>query len=240
MGKDLTTRAYEAVWRRRNPRWADGLAGERAPHVELPPRRVPRHLWDRAKVRVRALGPDRQPWLTSDALVLMDQLLASTSRGLEYGSGGTTAWFAERVAFVDSVEGVKDWHAATERDLAERRIDNVALHLANHEELGHGSPEHRRAYVGAAPDLVPGALDFVLVDGEYRDECAMRALELLRPGGLLVLDNAEVYLPGETRSPWRVDRPASALWEQVADQLSGWRRLVTTNGVWDTVIWIKP
>ena len=94
--------------------------------------------------------------------------------------------------------------------------------------------------MNAFPELAPGSLDFVFVDGEYRDECAVRGLELLKPGGLLILDNAELYLPDDTRSPWSVERPISPLWEQVSAELAGWRRVSTTNGVWDTVIWFKP
>lgn len=237
---NLTSAVFEAVWNKRNPQWTDGPPGQPRPHVDLPARRVPRYLWDRVSQKARTLAPGRHPWVTRDALALLDQLLQPTDRGLEYGSGGTTGWFAERVELLHSVEGGAPWHEATRTDLAARGIANVDLNLADYEELGYGTPAHRDAYVNVRPDLQPGTLDFVFVDGEYRDECAMRALVLLKPGGLLILDNAEAYLPVDTRSPWHVERPVTRLWEQVAEEIADWRRLCTTNGVWDTVIWVKP
>jgi predicted O-methyltransferase YrrM len=138
------------------------------------------------------------------------------------------------------VEGFDEWYEPVARRLAERGVDNVSLHLASADELGYESDAHREAYVGAHPDLEPGSLDFVFVDGEFRDHCALRALTLLRAGGLLLLDNAETYLPSTSRSPWRVEAPATPGWERFAEETRDWRCVWTTNGVWDTAIWIKP
>lgn len=240
MPDNLTSRLFETAWGRRNPHWAAQPDEGVRPRANLTPATVPRYLLDRLAVRARTVTRGKQPWLTQDALDLLDQLLLPTSRGLEYGSGGTTTWLAERVEFLHSVEGVDPWYAALQHELKRSVVANVDHHLASSEELGYHTPEHRDAYVNAFPELAPRSLDFVFVDGEYRDECAVRGLELLRPGGLLILDNAELYLPDDTRSPWSVERPISPLWEQVSAELAGWRRVSTTNGVWDTVIWFKP
>ncbi len=50
-------------------------------------------------------------------------------------------------------------------------------------------------------EIAPQSLDYALVDGSYRDECVMRALEVLRPGGMLILDNANWYIPHPTVFP---------------------------------------
>lgn len=236
----MTNRILEAAWAKRYPEWAEAPVDEFRPHADMPARRLPRYLWDHLTVRARAQLKTRHPWVTQDALLLLDQLLTPTSRGLEYGSGGTTAWFAERVEFLYSVEGGAEWHQATLQHLASSGIDNVNLQLAAYDELGYGTPQHREAYVNAHPELRDSSLDFVFVDAEYRDDCMMRGVGLLKAGGLLILDNAELYLPGDTRSPWHVHRPITPLWEQVAHEIADWRRVATTNGVWDTVIWIKP
>lgn len=240
MTSSLTSRIFEAASGRRTPEW-DGLSGEEVrPRATVAVRQLPRYLLDRVSIRARSLTRGKQPWVTQDSLDLLDQLLTSTSRGLEYGSGGTTTWFAERIEFLYSVEGGDTWHAALQQELTRRGVANVDHHLASSNDLGYNTPEHLDAYVNAFAELPPASLDFVFIDGEYRDECAMRALELLKPGGLLVLDNAELYLPDDTRSPWSVDRPISPLWEKVAAEIASWRRVSTTNGVWDTVIWFKP
>jgi hypothetical protein len=237
---NLTSRLAEAFWNKRHPEWAAGAPDEARPHLVLSPRSLPRYAVDRLTIRVRDVVKGRQPWITADALELLDQLLRPTDRGLEYGSGGTTAWFAKRVAFLDSVEGSSRWYGPLEQDLASRQVTNVALYLVSKDELGLDSPEHRDGYINVNPGLEAESLDFVFVDGEYRDDCALRGVKVLKSGGLMILDNATAYLPADTRSPWRVDKPVSVGWEEFADHVATWRMLWTTNGVWDTAIWVKP
>jgi protein-L-isoaspartate O-methyltransferase len=47
----------------------------------------------------------------------------------EYGSGGSTIFFAERVAEVFSVEHDSKWHAQVSRALAQRRLTNCTYEL---------------------------------------------------------------------------------------------------------------
>ena len=83
-------------------------------------------------------------------------------------------------------------------------------------------------------------LDYILVDAIYRGECALKAADALRPGGLLIVDNVERYLPdASTRSPERIRGEVSPIWSRVRMRVATWRRLWTTNGVYDTGIWIK-
>ena len=37
-----------------------------------------------------------------------------------------------------------------------------------------------------------------------------------------------------------IPAPATAGWAEFLDKVAAWRCIWTTNGVWDTVIWIKP
>lgn len=237
---NLTSQLFEAIRSRRFPELKTDSPEQLQPRVELSPTALPRYAFDRLAIRARDAVRGRQPWLTADSLELLAQLLRPTDRGLEYGAGGTTLWFCSRVESLHSVEGKEQWYWPLRQRLDALRVSNVDLHLVSVEALGQDTEEHRRAYVNVRPDLEPSSLDFVLVDGEYRDACALRGAELLKPGGLLILDNATTYLPASTRSPWRVDRPATATWEKFVECMSTWRNLWTTNGVWDTAIWIKP
>jgi hypothetical protein len=238
--RNLLERVGTALWERKHPEWLNPTDGRIMPTFHLSPRTAPRYLVDRVKVKLGARGDVPPPWITEDALRFLDRWLSPTDRGLEFGAGGTTSFFAERVQHVYSVEGFDHWYAPLAQRLEEQGIDNVTLFLASSEKLGYESEEHRQAYVGAHPELEPGSLDFVFVDGEYRHDCALRAIELLRPGGLLIIDNAEIYLPSATRSPWRMSAPATPGWERWVELTSDWRSVWTTNGVWDTAFWIKP
>ena len=86
------------------------------------------------------------------------------------------------------------------------------------------------------------SLDFALVDGVYRDNVALFLLPKIRSGGMLIIDNVNWYLPSLTTSPASLRlpaAPATAAWEQVAAELAGWRRIWTSNGVWDTAIFVR-
>ena len=237
---NLLSRVGQAVWDRRHPQWAVDKPGQARPLLDIGARNLPRYAFDRVSLRARNLRLGRQPWITARSLELLDQMLLPGDEGLEWGAGGTTPWFAARVASVISVEGFSQYYGPLRSQLDELGIDNVDLHLVSADDFGYESAAHREAYVQVRPDLQRESLDFVFVDGEYRDDCAARGLTLLRPGGMFILDNATGYLPADTRSPWKVARPATETWQRVADELQGWRRLWTTNGVWDTAIWFKP
>ncbi|GAA4672625.1 hypothetical protein [Nocardioides nanhaiensis] len=238
--RTLTERVIERAWQRRHPAWAQGKPGQEQPHVRLPATALPRYVATRASLQLRARWGAREPWITAEARSLLDQLLRPTDHGLEFGAGSTTPWFASRVASVRSVEGVERWHEALQEELRRQRVSNVELVLVSSAEMGYETDEHRAAYSGAFAALSPSSLDFVFVDGEYRDACALRGIELLRSGGLLILDNADTYLPGPTRSPWHVSAPATAGWREFFERTAQWRTIRTTNGVWDTQLWFKP
>jgi putative heme iron utilization protein len=44
------------------------------------------------------------PWLTKEAILLLERLLRPDDIGLEFGSGRSTIWFAERVEKLISIE----------------------------------------------------------------------------------------------------------------------------------------
>jgi predicted O-methyltransferase YrrM len=240
--QNLISRWAMAFWQRRNPDWAVAHPDRESPHLELGVGSLARYGLDQARLAVdrRVHGVEGQPWITADSKALLHTLLRPTDRGIEFGSGGSTEWLAAHVGEVYAVEAFARWHGPLAERLARDRVTNVELALASAEDLGYESEAHRDAYINAHQDLQPESLDFVFVDGEYRDDTALRGIKLLRSGGLLVLDNANSYLPNPTRTPWRVDRPVSAKWETFLDEVKGWRYLWTTNGAWDTALWIKP
>jgi hypothetical protein len=53
--------------------------------------------------------PEAQPWMAVGAVQRLDQILRPDVALLELGSGRSTAWYAERVASVVSVEPDRAW-----------------------------------------------------------------------------------------------------------------------------------
>jgi predicted O-methyltransferase YrrM len=180
------------------------------------------------------------PWLTAEAIRLLATMLRSSDRGAEFGSGRSTLWLARRCAHLTSVEHDESWHGSVSAALARAGIAHVDLQCHPRDE-----PEasgDRSAYARAAQSLDDESIDFALVDGVYRDYVALFLLPKIRPGGMLIIDDVQRYLPSSTRSPGSLRPPATGAtpgWEQAAAGLARWRRIWTTNGVSDTAIFVK-
>jgi len=208
--------------------------------------RAYRHLTPRYVLnKLRYLADQRRypdaPWLTRQANELLASLILPTDAGLEFGSGRSTLWLARRARRLTSVEHDKTWHAAVSRQLAENDIANVE-YLFRAQDADEASAE-RSAYVRVAETLPHESIDFVLVDGIYRVDCANAVLDRLAPGGLLILDDAQRYLPSKSVSPQarrHDDGPASHKWSAFLEGVQGWRTIWTSSGVSDTAIWFKP
>jgi predicted O-methyltransferase YrrM len=199
---------------------------------------TPRYVYDRCSLMAwQRLNPEA-PWLTRTAIDFIGEWLSPSDTVFEWGSGRSTAWFARQVTRVISVEHDPVWYERVAGQLGDS--SGVERHLAKtSDDIKDESSERYVAVIGTLPD---DAIDLVLVDGLHRDECALRAVEKVRPGGLLVLDNADWYFATGSHSPaskWK-KKLWSDTWGRFETAVAGWRRIVTTNGVWDTVIWIKP
>jgi SAM-dependent methyltransferase len=185
------------------------------------------------------------PLIVANAVILLDNWLRPTDCGLEWGSGRSTAWLAARLTHLVAVEHDQVWHARVSRQLSggglARKVDyRLVPGPAQQMDEPVDHP-----YAGVADELADRSLDFVLVDGQMRLRCMQKALAKLKPGGLLVLDGANRYVPnrfdrGFTTIQIRREEPLTDEWRQVLDGLRDWRWMNTTDGLWDTRMWIKP
>ncbi len=188
---------------------------------------TPRYVVDRSALWWRQRRRPDEPWLTASMVAFLDQWLRPTDEVLEWGARRSTRWFADRVARVQSVEHDPTW--AAEVAVATERTGNVHLAAVPAEDVSR--------YVAAWSDPV----DLALIDGIHRDRCALRALDLVRPGGLVVVDNAERYLPNTSRGPESIgDATLSSDWTEFVRRVAGWRRVWTSDGVTDTAAWFVP
>lgn len=189
--------------------------------------RRPHKLIARARYWVwERRNPDK-PWLTPGAVAFLDAHLTRDMAGLEFGSGRSTAWYARKLRRLTSVEHHAGWAETVKGQLAAAGVSNVDYRVV---PLDHPEAEGERPaydppprYVAVAADFADGALDFVVVDGHYRSHCIRAVLDKLRPGGLLLVDDANLW-PGNAP-------PVPADWAEVSR---------TTNGLKFTVVWRKP
>lgn len=185
------------------------------------------------------------PWLPKAAVMLLDAWLKPGDRGLEWGSGRSTIWLARRVEHVLSVEDDARWYGHVTQQLIKNGVEHRVDYRHIECELVSGEEPDLHPYADVSDEVEKNSLDYVLVDGRIRLACMRRALPLLKPGGLLILDNANRYVPnvfgkGHTTIHLSRDTPASTAWNDLLKCLSSWRWTITSDGIWDTRMWIKP
>ena len=188
----------------------------------------------------QARYPD-DPWITRQAIQFISKWLIPTDIGLEFGSGRSTIWFAKRVDKLLSVESDIQWYQKISKAIKELSLNNISYHYQPvdiSEDLFFNHP-----YLKIIDQIPDNKLNFGLVDGMFRDYCAIALTKKLCTGGILIVDNIERYLPSLSKSPEFIGPnkpPLTNLWEEYVEIVADWRCLWMTNGVTDTAIWIKP
>jgi predicted O-methyltransferase YrrM len=175
-------------------------------------------------------------------VLVLDSWLRNSDKGLEFGSGRSTLWLARKVSYLVSVENNPVWHKMVAHQLEKEGLSS-RIDYRLHADGASNLPDCR--YVGVTQEFPDEMFDFCLIDGVARDYCAVRSIRLLRPGGLLIIDNANRYIPREQKSNSPVSRGlqdgyASETWAVLGRLIAGWRCIWTTDGVTDTAAWLKP
>ena len=188
------------------------------PRMILP--RVRYWAWERA-------NPDK-PWLCPATVDFCERALNPSMTAVEFGSGRSTAWFARQVGSLTSVEHHEGWHDRVRAGLDRQGIDNVDYRLVplDHPESepDRGSFDPLPAYVAVLDEFPDGSIDLVVVDGHYRTTCLGVVGPKIRPGGLLLVDDVNLW-----GSPDDVPVP------------EGWPMVDRShNGVKGTCVWRRP
>lgn len=144
-------------------------------------RRLPRSVRERLRG-----GESDEPWIVPAAVERLDELIEPTWSILEFGSGASTAWFASRAARVVSFEDDLAWH-----DIVRARTAGLGSARCDLRHLPLGD------FPAAAAQLPAGTFDLVVIDGNEqpgatRADCAAAARHLIKPGGLVVVDDSDV------------------------------------------------
>src|SRR3989442_618610 len=156
--------------------------------------------WATIRRRGRTTLEARVPYMPLSAVQFLEHHLYPGSIVFEWGGGGSTLWFADRVRTVIAVEHDRAWYAALHDKLSMGTRAECSLLLREPQPLvpetpaGYLSSEcvgNFQDYVHAIDAGHDEALDLVLVDGRCRASCLLRAASKVRPGGMLVLDDSD-------------------------------------------------
>lgn len=229
------------------PKSSFRLRGRRVGHL------TPSYLYWRGRLALDRRRHPRDPSLTREAIGLLDRLLRPTDIGAEWGAGNSTGWLAERTAYLTSFETSPDYLPVVKASLAKRGLRNVDLQLVRFEWTRDEDACHASNLLQRARALPDESLDYALVDTAPRSCLCLTAIGKLKAGGLLILDNANWYVP-----PPVALRPSPAASVAVAlgssgsgipenrcmpdflAQTASWRRIWTTDGISATLLLFKP
>ncbi len=134
------------------------------------------------------------PWFSYASI---DYLAAHLTRDMsvcEYGSGGSTLFFARRVKSVFSIEDNEHWFDLVQKSLREKSISNVTISLHPYNFKNPVAFENSK-YLHAIPDE---KFDVIVVDGTeewtpVRPACFHHAEKHIKPGGIIVVDDSWRY-----------------------------------------------
>lgn len=134
------------------------------------------------------------PWFSYAAIDFLNGYVKPHMNVFEYGSGGSTLFFAQRAASVYSVEDNPEWfHRVTTR-LKEKGITNVELRLCPF-DFKNPVGFSESGYLQAMPDK---KFDIIVIDGseewnQVRPICFAKAENHVTPGGIIVVDDSWRY-----------------------------------------------
>lgn len=167
------------------------------------------HALYTAIVRVLTGSLPKMPWLAYDAHPILAAHLTPQSSVLEFGSGMSTKWLAERCGKVMSFEDVPDWYERVRSELpaGDKFRFILGLNPADYTAVPEGEE-----------------FDLILVDGRWRDTCVEVGLKHLRSGGILYLDNTD-KLPDDHVG----DMPRAVAMMKDAAKTNGWQLTEITD-----------
>jgi tRNA A58 N-methylase Trm61 len=128
-------------------------------------------------------------------------------RVFEYGSGGSTVFFANLVQEVISVEHDRGWYQKLQEELKKLDIDNCTVHHrppsptetgasgdpADPDDYVSGNVSYEgmtfRDYTVQIDEYPDEHFDLIVVDGRARPSCFKHAVPKIKNTGMLVWDN---------------------------------------------------
>lgn len=120
------------------------------------------------------------PMIAYTSIDILMHFLNNKSRVLEFGSGMSTIWYAKQSGEVFSVEDYRPWYDKVSNIIRVKNLNNITYKFAEREADYHTfMSEDEKGF------------DLIMIDGSYRSKCISSATKLVKPGGILYLDNSD-------------------------------------------------
>lgn len=166
--------------------------------------------WFLSSIVGKDLLHDGVPWITFPAFRWLESYIDSHMKVFEWGSGGSTIFFARHASRVISIEHDLAWFRAVSARLVVASLDGVQLlHVPPDLCTDYSSPLEEGAmkrykstdtrfenelffrYAGSILEYPDEYFDVVMVDGRARIACLYLSLRKVTDGGAVILDNSD-------------------------------------------------
>ncbi len=188
------------------------------------------------------------PWFTYPAITFLSKTLTTQMKVFEYGTGGSTLFFAKRVNELHSVEHDQLWGKRIIERVIKSKLSNCEFNIVepitsmNNSDNDTSNPESFisenldysdksfERYTKEINKFEDNYFDMIIIDGRARPSCFKYARSKLKTNGFIVLDNSE-------RKHYKY------IFEELKN--SSWK-MIKLNGpgpinhyFWDTTVWEK-
>src|SRR5208337_3201984 len=117
------------------------------------------------------------PWIPFNVINHFNKVIQKDWTMIEFGSGMSTLWYAQKVKIVDSIEHDEIWYKKISDRISSHGYTNINYQFRSEEDY---------ANLDSKPDK---SIDFIVIDGIKRSECTFASLPKLKDGGYIYLDN---------------------------------------------------
>lgn len=134
------------------------------------------------------------PWFSYAAIDYLETYLQPNMSVFEFGSGGSTLFFAKRTKHVRTVENELAWFDRVSQRLKDKSIHNVEIQLRQFDVKNPADFEHSE-YLKAMAETM---FDVIVLDGaeewtQVRPICFQHAEQRVNPGGIIIVDDSWRY-----------------------------------------------
>lgn len=141
-------------------------------------------------------SPAPLPIINKTAIELLDSLLREDMKILEFGSGNSTLFLAQRCHNVVSIEHNRGWFEKISAGLRNMGLtDRVTYMLKEIDYISRPSLDDNIYECESLEELLGETLskeefDIIIMDGIHRVNCSLHSLPRLKKGGMFILDDA--------------------------------------------------
>lgn len=162
--------------------------------------------WYKSLLSKKSTLEMQQPWIVLFSIPFLKKEITPNSLVFEYGSGGSTLFFAKKAKQVISVEHDIVWFEKISSAIKQLSNVEVILSPPLKDDIKITDPSDSNSYISSAPifngysffnyasviDKYPDAhFDFILIDGRARPSCLKHAAPKIKKGGYIILDDAD-------------------------------------------------